>query len=265
MQELSIREAIEQFETLMRTALEAKYQRVYGEPYDSLIEHNSILRWDLAKLLDLCEQSGIYPASNVESFLYRLMDFKLQMYYIMEVDLGLYNARYHSNPRLKDGETPPPDLLLMRLSFDQNLIGKSRVLWERLMQAIYYLENGRPIEGKSVKKKFFQWVRSTPRWRFLEPYETVIERYDSLFRTPEFHKASILRAELFGSRIIDANDLLEPLNRATNVVWENVSAIVAGGTAHAFTDLHFLPGDEVAIDPRYLVQESTPAIGDEAS
>jgi hypothetical protein len=259
MQAPPVRQTIEQFDKMIRTALETKYRRLYGEHYERLLRHNSILRWDLLKLLESCEQSGIHPASNVEGFLYRLMDFKLQMYYIMEVDLGLYNTQYHSNPRCTDDETPPADLLLTRLSFDQNLIGKSRIVWERLMQSIYYLENGRSIEARSVKKKFFQWVRRTPRWRFLEPYEGVIERYDSSFRTPEFHKHSILRAELFGSRKIDPNDLLEPLNRATNVIWENVSAIVAGGTANSFTDLHFVAGSDFGIDPRYLDGESPTA------
>jgi hypothetical protein len=68
----------------------------------------------------------------------------------------------------------------------------------------------------------------------------VIERYDDRFRTPEFHKGSILRKELLGGAKIDLNELLELVNRATNAIWENLTSIVGGGDAIHFTDLHTL-------------------------
>ena len=46
------------------------------------------------------------------------------------------------------------------VSFDQNLISKSRILWERLMNFIYFLYTGKELETKNSKKvKFFRWAR----------------------------------------------------------------------------------------------------------
>ncbi len=71
------------------------------------------------------------------------------------------------------------------------LIGKSRILWERLMSLVYYMETGREIPktgNGSVKSSFFSWIRTTPRWRYLEPYEQFLESFDASYRTPEYHK-----------------------------------------------------------------------------
>jgi len=51
------------------------------------------------------------------------------------------------------------------------------------MSLVYYMETGRdiPKTGKgSVKSSFFSWIRTTPRWRYLEPYEQFLESFDAL-------------------------------------------------------------------------------------
>lgn len=71
-----------------------------------------------------------------------------------------------------------------------------------------------------------------------------------LIEHPEFHKGSVLRAELLGKRIIDPNKLLDLVNRSMNVIWENTMSIIGGGQAQHFSDLHM--SAEHTIDPRYL-------------
>ena len=241
-----------QFDDLIAEALSRKYGCVYGPAAPQLLEHNTLLRWKLVGFIGRYTSTGIYPPANLSGTVYRLMDTVLQLYYILEVDLGIYNKLYYDDPSYSDHEILPPDLLLRRLSFDQNLIGKSRVLWERLMQAIYFLEHGKPIEGKSVKGRFFAWVRTEPKWLFLEPYERVVEEFDSKFRTPEFHKGSILLKELMGNAPTSPNDLLELVNRAMNTIWENLLSIVGGETARVFTDLHATGPVELGINPKFL-------------
>jgi len=251
MEAAEIKEVATKFDTFMRSAIEAKYMRMYSDHYLTVIEQNVILRWNLVDFIDRYVEAGVYPEERLPGLIYRLIDFKLELYYIQEVDLGIYNRIYFDDPRYNQ-EIVPPDLLLVRLSFDQNLIGKSRVLWERLMQSIYYLEWGKSIEGKSVKGKFFNWARSTQTWQFLVPYEAVIEEFDQNYRTPEFHKGSRLRGEILGSAKIDLNELMTLLNRAVNGVWDNLTSITTGGHAIAFTDLHMTPGGNLDIDPKYL-------------
>lgn len=60
---------------------------------------------------------------------------------------------------------------------------------------------------KSKRKAFFDFTRGSLRWRFFEPYEPVLQDYEDAYRTPEFYKASILRAELLGIKAIDPNQL----------------------------------------------------------
>jgi hypothetical protein len=52
--------------------------------------------------------------------LYNILDIKLQMYFIVEVDLGLYNTHVHSLGFDTRNPTANPHLMLRHLSFDQN-------------------------------------------------------------------------------------------------------------------------------------------------
>jgi len=123
------------------------------------------------------------------------------------------------------------------------------------MNFIYGLETGRRLDdrrssNKSKTKAFFAMVRSIPTWRFLEPYESEIRRYDDAFRTPEFHKHSTIRAALLRGELLNITEILNLVNRGGNNIWENVVAIVSGVKPSAFCDLHLGPDGQV--DKRYL-------------
>jgi hypothetical protein len=250
-----LREITSEFEKILESALEQKYLQYQPEIRDHLLEFNPIRRWHLDRFLNTYISAGAYPAERLERLIYKLFDIKLQLYYILEVDLGLYNRLVYDRGYDKDNSLALPHVFLTRLSLDQSLIAKSRILWERIMNFVFYLENGDELEERvsgrrSKRKVFFEFTRGNLRWRFLEPYESVLQEYEDSYRTPEFHKGSVLRAELLGKRVIDPNKLLDLVNRSMNIVWENTISIVSGGKAQHFTDLHM--SAEHTIDPRYL-------------
>ncbi|MCW5853481.1 MAG: hypothetical protein KIT87_25665 [Anaerolineae bacterium] len=248
-------QVVEEFEAIIESAIEQKYALYSPELREVLHKTRSVWQWNLRRFLDAYSQGDVYPIERLDKLIYQLFDIKLQLYYIMEVDLGLYNQLVYNLGYDRNNPFALPHVLLTRLSLDQTLIAKSRILWERIMNFVYFLEQGNELEkkvsgNKSKRKVFFDFVRSNPRWRFLEPYEGVLGRYDGAYRTPEFHKASVLRAELFGNRSIDPNELLELVNRSMIVIWNNILSIVGGCKVEHFTDLHRTP--EGGIDPRYL-------------
>lgn len=253
-----IQEAVNQFETILEQALAQKYRQYPPEIKTLMLDTSIIRRWDLRSFLEIYLTSDNYPAMRLEHVIHDLFDIKLQIYYILEVDLGLYNKLVYEKGYAEKQPSEVPHILLTRFSLDQSLISKSRVLWERIMNFIYHLETGELLEQKvsnkrSKRKIFFDFVRSTPKWRFFEPYERELQSYEDSFRTPEFHKSSVLRAELFGNRVNDPNELLKLVNRVSNVLWENIMAIVSGKKPRHFTDLHKDPNDpNQMIDKRFL-------------
>ncbi len=253
-----IREAVNYFETFLAQALEQKYGQYPSDVKPHLLDMSIIKRWKLRDFLEIYLNPNIYPVERLEHVIHDLFDIKLQLYYILEVDLGLYNKLVYDRGYAEMHPSEMAHILLTRFSLDQSLISKSRILWERIMNFIYYLETGELLEKKVSNKKskrkiFFDFVKATSKWRFLEPYERELQNYEDKFRTPEFHKNSILRAELFGNRVNDPNDLLNLVNRVLNVLWENITAIVAGQKPSHFTDLHSDPADpNQVIDKRFL-------------
>lgn len=244
----SLTATVQRFEDLIRAALEEK-----------MAQHSILHDWSLVVFLRTYLASGVYPDERLVRLMHNLFDLKLQLYYIMEVDLGQYNQLVYARGYDATAPYDKPHVLLTRLSLDQALIGKSRVLWERLMNLIYYLEKGEELEKKasgkrSKKKVFFKFVEDTPKWRFLEPYEQVIVDYDNAYRTPEFHTDSTLRANLLRGTVVEPRALHELLNRALNSIWGNLLAIVAGDKASTFTELHRVDPRDFwsGIDPKYL-------------
>jgi hypothetical protein len=161
---------------------------------------------------------------------------KLQFYYITEVDLGIYSDVY-GIPLTKRGLTDdaaPPLFLLLRLSLDQNLIGKLRVLWERLMNLVYFVENQCELKesnNRSKKGKFFASVNSPAgeKWQFLAGFKDIIQGHDDTFRSAEFHTSSTLRKEIL-QRTIDPNDITRVggLHYFLNGMWPNILSVMRG-------------------------------------
>lgn len=246
-----LRETVHQFERILAEALREKYAGYDPKIREFMLRDNLLNRWGLVTFLDRYTSAKRYPLDRLPRVMYDLLDLKLQLYYLLEVDAGLYNLLVYGRGYDADRPFQTPHSHLARLSLDQSFIGKSRVLWERVMNLIYLLETGEPLEhAKSKKTKFFKFVAGSARWRFLEVYESELRRYDDELRTPEYHKSSVLRAELLGGPKIDTNEVLSLLNGVMNNLWENLLSIVGGGKARTFSDLHLTSSGD--IDPRYL-------------
>jgi len=234
-----LKSKVQIFEQIIEDALKEKYQNHPQKFRNNLKLMIPLYRIDLDNFIDIYLKNSQYPNERLERVVYYCMDFKLQLYYLLEVDAGLVNKLVYQLGFDKRNPYNTPHLLLTRQSIDQSIILKSRILWERGINLIYFLETGENIENKvsgnkSKRKIFFDFVNTNPKWNFMHKYRTVIDKYDQSYRSPESHKGSILRAELIGNKVIERNDILDLLNYGLNVIWQGILEIIQGRTP-AFT------------------------------
>lgn len=250
----SARDLAQEIDTFFATAAREKASRWPAEVQDSFIHQETRQPYRAVPLVDAYGLGRVYPIARLSHLIERVTDIRLQLSYLF-YDMGLANRDYYdvinSHPDLRDS----PRLTLQLMAIDQSLIGRSRIAWEKLMRFVYYLETGQDLQpsgNRSYKSKFFSWVESEPQWRFLAPYEAVVNKHDAQYRTGEFHKGSVLRPRILGRETPSTNDFLDLTNYMTNIIWPNILAIVAGEWPSAFTGLHLVPGKTGIIDPRYL-------------
>lgn len=242
MAETELAETIGEFNSLIIKALVQRYGGKLNQ-FPRYLENRQRGFIDIQQFHERYLSQGEYPSERLAPLVYKAMDINLQVYYLSEVDLGIYNSC--TVDRGYDSRNPlnTPHLFLTRLSLDQSLIGKSQVLWERIVNFVYYLENGVDIESKvsgnkTKSKVFSEFLDVTPKWKYLLPYRDLIRSYDQSYRTPEFHKNSILRAEIFGNQTIDPDRLIEILNDCQNGFIPNLIPIAFDGRPRSYTNVH---------------------------
>lgn len=227
-----MKKAIKQFEEKVQKALEFKYRNKTPTIKDFLIKENILSKWNLQEFYRIYTKSKNYPSERINQIIYYLFDIKIQLYYLLEIDLGLYNRLIYNEGYNNKNIYEFPHIQLIKLSLDQNIISKSRILWERIMNFIYYLETGEKLENvisgrKSKTRVFFKFV-STTDWQFLLDYKEYINWYDKNLRTPEFHKSSILRKHFLKGSEIKPEKVLGIVNIIMNAIWENGLEIIQG-------------------------------------
>ena len=226
---------INRFEQFITSALSQKYG---GEKYhddSNFKKTDPLYKFNLTEFGDLFVASNKYPNERFEKSMLYLFDVKLELYYLLEIDSGSYNSRVIDKGYDFKQPLNTPHLLMTKYSIDQNIIIKSRVLWERLMNFIYYMETGIELESKISNKKsktkaFFEHVKSQENLHFLTEFKEKINEFDGAFRTPEVHKNSIFRAEILGNRKIDIweqNQMLNIINMMHSNLWEDIKGLVA--------------------------------------
>lgn len=170
-----------------------------GHAFDSLIaaavtelrgdgakwELTSTPTFDTEPFVELLRASGC-PPDRIPRLVAMLNDLKLQHYFLLHEVLPLYR----NSP-----ETPARGRL-HEAAVDQAYIVGARIFFERFTNLVHYLERGEELRGKSKKRAFFRMVRASQRWRWLERFEPLIERYDASYRTPEVHSGSFLRGQI---------------------------------------------------------------------
>jgi hypothetical protein len=257
-------QAAQELESLLLEARKAKFADLGAPMDDEIYKHTPLAQINIEEFITAYLKAGVFPSDRLDRLVGRLMDIKILLYDLVEVELG------HQNPLLFNlgfNPTRPwdkPHLLMTRLSLDLSLILKSRVLWDRIMNFLYDLETGEELENKvtgrkSKKRVFFDHMLSCPKWRFLEPYGPMLQRFDETYRTPESHKFSVLRAELMNDKIVTPHRLVQLIDAAYLALWQNVMSIINGGQATQFTELHV--GEDGQLDPKYqqVGQDSAPS------
>lgn len=166
-----------------------------------------------------------FPKCDSRILIEYLFDIKMQLFFILDVEMGKYNLIYNeirSFSEIKD----KPLLALKKLSLDQNLIVKNRILWERVMNFIFYLIQGKKFEGKK-SKKFFEVIENT-KWEYLKFYKPLIKILDERWRTGEVHKGSVLRGLFLRGNLADHYEINEITNVVLNSFWPNLILISKG-------------------------------------
>ncbi len=83
--------------------------------------------------------------------------------------------------------------MLYNLNKTQNLILKTRILWEKVMNFSYLIIERKELEAsKSKKKKFKRWCEQK-NINFFDSAINKLEAFDSAFRTGEVHEYSKLK------------------------------------------------------------------------
>ncbi len=227
----AIREQLEMFEGLISTAVHGCYEPYHPAEFAKhLIENDPVFKWRLIDdFFAPYQTAGKYPIENLPDLAYSVMDLKLQFYFVAHVGHGTWNALLSPTGfSLTDDPTSRPGLYLQHLYLMLAEIGQVRILWDRLMALVYRLEESKELPGKSIRRTFFKRLPDWhPRWDVLAEWEARIDKYDSLYRTPEFHKNSTLRASIF-REAIDPNVIGALLTPVMGGFWEVLTANIAG-------------------------------------
>lgn len=216
------------FENKIRRALEIKYQSLPNIPLEAI--NHFIFKScpiDIRKFIELYKIQKMYSLKLLENLVNDLMDIKFQIILYQEFHLGLYNLLVNFPAHQERTSTSNnPYLLLRQLSLDQDNIVKSRIIWERIMKFIYYLERGKELKHKSAFFKLIEEKKSP--WNFFGQYKLLLEEHDENFRNPEIHRSSVLRECLINNTLPDGAKILKLANTAFNVFWNNLTLILEG-------------------------------------
>jgi hypothetical protein len=224
-----VRGRVADFEEIIERAQRSQFAGDPPHVADAFLQHDPILAWRLLDLFDAYRSGSVHPRERLPRFIDRAIDTKLQLYNVARVIPGTENALVYLRGFDPANPLATPSLQLARLCYEQAMIGQSRVLWDRLMRLIYYIEEGRDPEGKSNRRVFFRDLsRWSPRWDPLSEWEDEIDTYDAVYRTPEYHKGSILKKELLGGQALDPNETSSLLAPVMNGIWTMLMANVQG-------------------------------------
>jgi hypothetical protein len=224
-----IRGRVAHFENIIERAQRSQFAADPPHLAAAFLQHDPILAWRLLDLFDAYSSSSAYPLGRLPPVIDHAIDTKLQLYNVARVIPGTENALVYLRGFDPADPVAAPRLQLARLCYEQAMIGQSRVLWDRLMRLIYYLEEGVDPKGKSTRRVFFRDLpRWSMRWDALGEWEDEIDTYDATYRTPEYHKGSILKKELLGGPAHDPNETSALLTPVMNGIWTMLMANVQG-------------------------------------
>lgn len=207
------------FQSIEEENLEGLEQKIR----DSIISESISKRISIKRFYKEYLQQKIpeYKKDKLEVLVQYLLDIKIELLMISN-DFGKYNY-YINKLRPED-----PKLAFNKVSIYQNIAFKSRVVLEKIMNFIYFLEEGEKLQEPksgpdkgSKKRKFFKWAKQNKKWNFLTTYKKDIDAYELEFRTPEVHWISRLKRILPDKDYEVKNSLANRIG-LLNCICENV-------------------------------------------
>jgi hypothetical protein len=207
----------------------ALFEQMVSKALGYPLPSHPLLAWRLEELVNDYLQAKAYPVERLPGIIDRAIDLKAQLFFILDT-LGIHNELISGRGfDLHGAPMSQPRLRLRHLAVMQSLIGQTRVLWERLMTLVYYLETGKDPDAKSIRRVFFRDIQDwSGKWGVLAEWESSIDAYDTDFRTPEYHTRSRMRKELFGDAPTDPNEVFALVTPVMNGFWEVLIAYVRG-------------------------------------
>ena len=185
------------------------------------------------ELVNLLGSSHLYQKINKSKLIDLLHEIKIQITFVM-ISYGQFNTSVYdkitSNSGVDYQILNDISILLEYLSLTQDIVIKSRILFERIMNFIGFLEEGRELKGRSKKSKrneFYKIIKGTP-WDFFLKYQPFIDAYDQKFRTAEVHAGSFLKRHLAGKSLPDSDVIMSLSNFLMNIFWGNMKNILQG-------------------------------------
>lgn len=158
---------------------------------------------------------------------YRLMDIKMQSYFVTKAMPGLHNALFSKSGLDLREPLVTPGRYVDHLCMMQSLIGQVRILWERILSFVYYFEEQQ--QPRPASEKFFKKLPTwQPRWDAFKSCESQIRKYDKDYRNAEFHNDSILRASLLEDQPKNPNDIMGSMASVTSGFWQVLIANING-------------------------------------
>lgn len=185
---------------------------------------------DLKSFYEIYKKSCYFKAETEEDYIinekiiYSLIDIILLNIMINEIDRI-------DNIGINAFEVDNEFNNLYNLSKSLNLINKTRILWERIMNFSYLIFERKELEvGKSKKTKFEKWFINKNFIFFQELYNFICV-FDEKYRTPENHKSSYLRKLFLNNELSPISGIsLRILTSFNNEVYQNILRVLSGET-----------------------------------
>lgn len=245
---------IVQFENKLNEAVSRKYGQAYFDEIkrrfkDAPLKTREFFTKTVTQHTNIEEFRNIYlkqktyPLLRLETLIDCLFDIKFQLYLMLEVAAGMGNREFWDRLNKQGYKFSDidkyPELALIELSLFQDEVIKCRILWERIMNFVYFLETGKDLwnvareKRKSKKDVFFSSGFITHgKWRFLQQFKKVVWHIDGQYRNDEIHNKSKLcaifeRGEV-GKGFGHGVDMTITSWFYLNVFWPNLLRIVQG-------------------------------------